>query len=281
MEVMELDDSVIEHVVQGFHIPPKPEILAEVQRLASIPNVDPAEVGRCIAKDVGLSAAILKTLNSPFYGMARTITDVTKATILLGINSVLNLVAAIKIKETMQSDSCLSLERLWDSANDIAKTMTYIGKKMKLAIPPENLHVTGLFHDCGIPALAIKHTDYVGVLKAIDNDSDLSLIQIEEARYQTNHAVIGYYIATSWGLPKTICNVIRQHHDVKALEHKTSPEFREIFACLKLAENILEKLKRFKNHPDWSLMQKPVLASLGMSDLDYQDIEEDIAEMLF
>ena len=129
---MQLEENVLERVVQGFHIPPKPEILEKVQTLAQTPNVDPADVGRCIATDVGLSASILKTLNSPFYGMARTITDVTQATVLLGINSVLNLVAAIKIKESMHGDSCISLERFWDSASDISNAMTFIGKKAKL-----------------------------------------------------------------------------------------------------------------------------------------------------
>jgi HD-like signal output (HDOD) protein len=276
---MQLEESVIDHVVQGFHIPPKPEILERVQTLAQTPNIDPAEVGQCIATDVGLSASILKTLNSPFYGMARTITDVTQATILLGTNSVLNLVAAIKIREAMQGDSCISLERFWDSASDISNAMTYIGKKANVKIPPENLHIVGLFHDCGLPAMAIKYSNYVEILKVDDNDHDSSITQIENKHYNSNHAVIGYYIASSWGLPKELCNVIRQHHDPRALEHKVTPEFRVVYACLKMACNILEKLRRFKNTRDWPIVEESVLSSLGFTDLDYQDLSEDIAEM--
>ena len=276
---MQLEEDVLEHVVQGFHIPPKPEILERVQTLAQTTNVDPAEVGQCIATDVGLSASILKTLNSPFYGMARTITDVTQATILLGINSVLNLVAAVKIREAMQGDSCISLERFWDSANDISNAMIYIGKKAQLKIPPENLHIVGLFHVCGLPAMAIKHSNYVDVLKEADNNHELSVTQVENKYYKSNHAVIGYFIASSWGLPKELCNVIRQHHDPKALEHKVSPEFRSVYSCLKMACNILEKLRRFKDTRDWPMVETSVLSSLGITDLDYQDLSEDIADM--
>ena len=78
------EENIFEQTTQGFLIPTKPEILEKVQTLAQTPNVDPALVGQCVATDVGLSATILKTLNSPFYGMARKITDVTQATILLG-----------------------------------------------------------------------------------------------------------------------------------------------------------------------------------------------------
>ena len=277
--LMLLEENVIEHVVQGFHIPPKPEILNRVQTLAQTPNIDPAEVGQCIATDVGLSASILKTLNSPFYGMARTITDVTQATILLGTNSVLNLVAAIKIREAMQGDSCISLERFWDSASDISNAMTFIGKKAKLTIPPENLHIVGLFHDCGIPAMAMKYSNYVDTLKAADSSDERSIIHIEEELYRTNHAVIGYYIASSWGLPKGLCNVILQHHDVDALESKVTQEFRGVYSCLKMACNIIEKHRRFRNSRDWPIVEESVLSSLGMTSLDYQDFEEDIEEM--
>jgi len=277
---MKLDDNVIENLFQGFHIPTKPEILEKVQNLAQTPNVDPAEVGRCIASDVGLSAAILKTLNSPFYGMARTVTDVTQATILLGVKSVLNLTAAIKIKDAMQGKSCISLERFWDSASEIANVMTYIGKKAKLTTPPEDLHIVGLFHDCGLPAMAIKFPDYVDTLKTAENNHERSIVQFEEERYNTNHTVVGYYIANSWGLPKEICSVINQHHDTQALDHKVTPEFREIYACLKLACNIMEKTRRFKNSRDWPFVESAVLHSLGMSSLEYLDIEEDIMDMV-
>ena len=273
------EENIFEQTTQGFLIPTKPEILEKVQTLAQTPNVDPALVGQCVATDVGLSATILKTLNSPFYGMARKITDVTQATILLGTNSVLNLVAAIKIKEAMQGKSCISLERFWDSANEIANAMTYIGKKTKLGIPPENLHIIGLFHDCGLPAMAIKHSNYVDILKEADENHELSITQIEDKHYNTNHAVIGYYIASSWGLPKELCNVIRQHHDPDALNHKVSPEFRAAYSCLKMACNILEQLRRFRDTRDWPSVEKTVLSSMGITDLDYQDLAEDITEM--
>lgn len=276
---MALKEDVLKHVLDGFHIPAKPEILDQVQTLAQTPNVDPAEVGRCIAKDVGLSASILKTLNSPFYGMARTITDVTQATVLLGISSVLNLVAAIKIKESMKGDSCISLDRFWDTAHDISNAMTYIGKKVGLDIPSEHLHIVGLFHDCGLAAMTIKYSNYLEIIKEAEDNHDFSITQIEEKHYNSNHATIGYYIATSWGLPKELCNVIRQHHDTGALDHKVSHEFRTIYACLKVACNMIERLERFKDTRDWPFVESAALSSLGISQLEYEDLLEDFADL--
>ncbi|MFT5717878.1 MAG: hypothetical protein ACI9T7_002076 [Oleiphilaceae bacterium] len=50
-------------------------------------------------------------------------------------------------------------------------------------------------------------------------------------------------------------------------------------ACLKMACNIVNKLRRFKGTRNWPVVKESVLSSLGMTDLDYQDLSEDIAEM--
>ena len=46
-----------------------------------------------------------------------------------------------------------------------------------------------------------------------------------------------------------------------------------------MACNIVDKLRRFKDTRDWPVVKESVLSSLGMTDLDYQDLSEDIAEM--
>lgn len=273
--MIKLDESVIKHVESGFHIPPKPEILNTIQDIANDPEGSISDIGDCVASDVGLSSAVLKTLNSPFYGMSRTISDVRQATMMLGIESIKALVASYEIRRAFTGDSCISLERFWDSAAEIANAMVFIGKRVNSNIPLENLHVTGLFHDCGLPAMSIKFPDYVDTLRQANEQPNLLLTELEEERYHCNHAVIGYYIASSWGLPKELCSVILQHHAMDALSGKVSSEFLWMYSCLKAAENLVEQTRRFKPTADWIRVGDQVLAAMGLSDLDYSDIEED------
>jgi HD-like signal output (HDOD) protein len=128
--------------------------------------------------------------------------------------------------------------------------------------------------------MAIKHANYIDTLKEADDNHALSITQIEDKYYNTSHDVIGYYIAASWGLPKELCKVIRQHHDTTALDQNVSTEFRAIYSCLKMACNIVEQLALFKDTRDWPLVKASVLDSLGLTDQDYQDLLEDIAELL-
>lgn len=53
---------------------------------------------------------------------------------------------------------------LSDVANDIANAMIFIGRKVKTKMPVEMLYTIGLFHNCGIPLLAVKYENYKNVL---------------------------------------------------------------------------------------------------------------------
>ncbi|MCJ8269126.1 MAG: HDOD domain-containing protein [Psychrosphaera sp.] len=72
------DDSL-----ESYFIPAKPEILKKIQDIMSVKEPNLFEVASLIAVDVGLSAEVLKTINSPFYGMCRTICDIKQTVLLL------------------------------------------------------------------------------------------------------------------------------------------------------------------------------------------------------
>ncbi|GAA3928481.1 HDOD domain-containing protein [Litoribacillus peritrichatus] len=280
---MQINENVIEHVIQGFHIPPKPAVLEEIQLLAKSQNADPSEIACCVASDVGLSAAILKTLNSPFYGMARSISDVKQATVMLGINSVMNLVAAYEIRKSMDGKACISFERFWDHSANIANAMVFIGKRVNPTIPLEDLHIAGLFHDCGLPAMAMKFDDYVEVLKTANERHEISLVDLEENSYRTNHTVVGYYIATSWGLPKELCNLVLRHHETSLLHKASSLDADNrlcwMFAVLKIAENISENARNGVDTRDWAFVKDDIYTFLGINEDEYKNMEEDLNEV--
>lgn len=72
------------------------------------------------------------------------------------------------------------IRAFWGSASDIATAATLIGTKIKSKVPTENLHMIGLFHDAGIPAMAMNYDDYINVLAESNRDYHVSLIEREE-----------------------------------------------------------------------------------------------------
>lgn len=273
-----LNNNEMASVISSFQIPVKPQILTEMQLLLDEVEPDIDRVAVLISNDVGLSSAILKIINSPFYGMNRKVSKIKQAVMILGLKTINGLVTALLLKSSFQGNACISLERFWDDSLDVANAMAFLGNKVKNRIPMDMLYTIGLFQNCGIPLLALKFTDYKAVLIEA-NSSGISSIELEEKKYQTNHAVLGYYIASSWHLPKEICSLILQHHESDYLSTKSGNNEQLTFAALKVAEHLVERVKRHNVSPDWEGIKECAFDILGITSIDYDDLEDEFFEL--
>lgn len=273
-----LDNEKMASVVSSFQVPVKPQILTDMQLLLDDeePNID--SIAILISNDVGLSAAILKIINSPFYGMNRKISEIKQAVMMLGLQTINGLVTALLLKSSFQGDACISLERFWDDSLDVANAMAFVGNKVKNEIPVDMLYTIGLFQNCGIPLLALKYSDYKELLIEA-NSTGVNSIALEEKKYQTNHAVLGYYVASSWNLPKELCLLILQHHQADYLSNILGNKEQLAFAVLKASENLVERVKRHNVSPDWDEVKEAALDVLGITSIDYDDLEDGFTEL--
>lgn len=276
--MFDLDEQKMQKIVSSFQIPVKPQVLTNIQRLMSEEFPDINHISHEISKDVGLSSAILKIINSPLYGMNRRISEIKQAAMMLGLKTIEGLVTALLLKQSFSGDASISLERFWDDALDTANAMHFIGDRVKSDVPVDMLFTIGLFHDCGIPLLALKYNDYKEILIRA-NDRNENPIAHEEKAYNTNHAILGYFVATSWHLPRDICQLILRHHDHTYIEQGTGDANELAYCVLKAAENLTENVKRYANSPDWPHIHRDVLSTLGISDEDYRDLVDDYMQV--
>jgi len=275
-----ITQDVIDHVSEGFSIPSMPDILIKVQSICADPNGEISELAGLITTDIGLSSAILKTINSPLYGMNRAISDIGQAVMLLGMGSVSTLIAGILIKQSFQGEAAIRFERLWDNASIVAQTMVYIGQNINDKIPPENLYTAGLFHDCGIAAMSMRFSStYLETLLLANEDHSKTQVEHEEVRHHSNHAVVGYFIASGWKLPRDICQVILNHHEADFLKFNKDNMENLVYATLKVADNIVSSLKRHQNIEGWNEIRDVCYDALGIDEHTYHDLCEDLQEL--
>lgn len=276
-----VNEQVLSDVNKSFIIPPKPQILDDLDRLAHQNEPSLMAAADIVAKDVAISSAILKIVNSPAYGLVRSIADIKQAIMFLGWNGIEALIPALKLKQMfLQKTCCISLERFWDNASEIANVNMIVGQRVKNKIPVEYLYTLGLFHDCGIVPMAIKYDDYVNVLHGSNRSSKESLVDIEDRVYGANHAIIGYYLASSWHLPRDICQLILRHHDLSLLEDTSDPNQQLCFCVLKLSESIVNSILRDEKIKDWERLEPFILKKLNMSEDEYIDLQEEVIDYL-
>jgi HD-like signal output (HDOD) protein len=281
-KTIKVDDKVLADIKRGFSVPARPELLIKLQNLMTQPDPELNTIADVIALDVATSATILKTVNSPLYGLARTISDIKGSVRYLGMQGVYNLVTSCLLKQefSQQKNSAIALDQFWQNSTNIANAAVFINKQLKQPIANEKLFSLGLFHDCGIPVMALKYSNYQTCLMQAFNSPDQTLPKIEEALYGINHATLGYFVASSWRLPKDICQLILRHHERNFLDKLTGSKVQLAFAILKLAENISYRHLYFTDCADWSFIGNSVLTLLELDEYLYQDLLEDLSELL-
>ncbi len=84
----DLTQEQIQKVLQGIAIPPQPQIMVDLQMEQMSPDCSISAIADLIGQDIGLAGSILKTVNSPFYGLSNKITSINQAVNLLGVKSV-------------------------------------------------------------------------------------------------------------------------------------------------------------------------------------------------
>ena len=85
-------------------LPPLPNSVVRIQEMCINSETDIDELSRVIEHDPMLSANILKSVNSPLYGMSKEISSVPQAIMLFGISMIRGFAAASAIKKALSID---------------------------------------------------------------------------------------------------------------------------------------------------------------------------------
>ena len=282
----ELSPEQIQQALQGISVPPQPQIMVDLQMEQYMPDPDLEAISRLIAQDPGLSGALLKIVNSPHYGLTNKIASIKRAVTLLGCRTVINLINAQSIKGEMCDETIVTLNRFWDSAQDVAMTSMTLAKRTGSQAVDE-AYALGLFHDCGIPLMLKRFPDYMRVLEQgyANAGTGSRVVDTENRHFNTNHAVVGYYTAKSWRLPVHLTEAIANHHNALAIfsdDSSRNSQLKNLLAILKMAEHICASHKVLGNQREdheWNSISHLVLDYIGLSEYDFENLKESIREL--
>lgn len=101
-------------------LPPLPASVVRIQELCMSSDTNIDELTRVIENDPMLSANILKSVNSPLYGMSKEISSIPQAVMLFGISMIRGFAAANAIKKAVVID----LSPYGKTIDDVSRTST-------------------------------------------------------------------------------------------------------------------------------------------------------------
>ncbi|MEI6703475.1 MAG: HDOD domain-containing protein [Deltaproteobacteria bacterium] len=282
MAELELIDQEIERVALSIGIPPCPGILLELSEETKKEEPDFAKVEKLVSRDVGLSATLLKTINSPFYGLRNKISSVSQAVGLLGLSMLSSTISGLVLRNVFSGKDQVSMERFWDSSAKFAMATTVIAKKIT-GLNKEDAYTYGLFQNCGIPILIQKFPDYKQTLDKANNSSEDKFTDIEDEAHGTDHATIGYLMTKSWNLPEMTINAVRFHHEYTVLSEsqtKLTTESLNLVALGLLADRAVQVSSGMNFSLEWTKGGALALAQLGITDVEFGDICEEVTDLM-
>jgi HD-like signal output (HDOD) protein len=205
------------------------ELIAKMEYLPSIPSLfqDMTEelqedepnleaVGAIIAKDIALTAKLLKLVNSAFFGLSRQVSSPTEAVSFLGFQTIKDLVLTVKAFASFEGHQAgpISFPGLWNHSLQVAAAAREIaaaqcgGRRLM-----EESFTAGMLHDIGKLALAANLPEQYATVFEAAKKLGLSLHATEEAAFGAHHADIGGYLLSLWGLPAQVVSAISLHHE--------------------------------------------------------------------
>ena len=283
MSVTPPDAESLEKLLKGIKIPPAPAILLKLSNALQKDHPELAEIGKIIQLDASLSGLMLKTVNSPMFGLSNKVNSISHAISLLGIPYTVNIAMGLVLRQTMDQPKN-NLPRFWDSPSNIALLAAKITSQI-LPCSIDEAYLLGLFHNAGHTLINQKSDGYADFLSQNSNHPDFSITQLENERYQFDHATLGYYLAVSWGIPDDLNQIILNHHDVEGfLDETTFFEDKNcqtaLMATLKMAEHFDLLHSGVTEDHEWNRIKDLVLGYLGLSEFDYQDLKMELLDCL-
>ncbi len=261
----ELDRALASGPLRDIAIPPCPELLVALRREMDKDDPDPQTVADIAARDVAMSASLIRTANSPYYARSRAVTSVGEALSLLGLRLSEKLLTAFLTRHSIRVTSPL-LEHFWDTSTRRALAMAHIARQL-YGVEPDLAYTCGLFCHVGIPILMQGVRGYAGTLTEALARQDRSFTETENAAHKTDHAVVGALVARTWRLPTPICQAVRVHHDFTVLSDiSVPPEVRMLVAMGLVAEHLVGLHEGVGTQSEWALHGPACRACLAIDE---------------
>lgn len=259
-------------------LPPLPAVVARIMQTVNNPDTSAEDLNRLISMDQGLSSKVLRIVNSAYYGFPKRISTLTNAIVILGYNTVRNLVLGVSAFGLLSQKSMpygLNRTQFWEHSVAVAVGGTFLAKKRlpKLRSAPEEAFIGGLLHEIGALFLDSYFPVQYAVAMAFAAREGKTAREAESMVLGIDHVTVGRRIAEHWNFPPHLVAIIGGHHD-PARQYEHFDLVATVHVCDWLAWEIGHKPSEYTQRKD---MEPEVVQWLGFSEADMIWAKEEMA----
>lgn len=210
-------DELVKDVRTLFSLP---DIYFQLNEMIADPRFSLEDIGRVIAKDPGLSARLLKVVNSALYGFQSRIDTIPRAIAVVGIDDLYNLVVATCVVDRFGgiASDLVDMVDFWTQSIHCA-VLSRLLARGSAVLHADRLFLAGLLHDIGSLVMYQQMPQQAEqVLLACDHDRRLRA-GFEQQIIGFTHADVGRALLQLWKLPDSLSEVVGCYRTPEAAQH--------------------------------------------------------------
>ena len=177
------------------------------------PNASASDLSKIISNDIGLTARVLKLVNSSYYGFPKQISTIQQAITILGFTTIKGIILSASIFKMFspKGNQPFDYKKFWKHSLLVATASRILANKINIATK-DDIFAAAFLHDIGKIIFAQYDWENYSKILKYENLSEEEYLKQEERLCGLNHCEIANMVAYSWNLPEIFCDIITYHH---------------------------------------------------------------------
>ncbi len=231
-----------------------PAIHRELVTALERPTASVADVTAIVARDPASCAKIFQLVNSAYFGAGQQPTSVEHAVASLGVE---RLRYILRTASVFSADSSPAIEEIQQSSAHAAK----LAGRLLPGRLGDTAYVAALLHDVGRAVIALELPADHRVIVETATAKRRPALDVERERLGVGHAEVGAQLLELWGLPRSLADVVRFHHDPGS----APLELRQLAAVVHVADALTDSSCRPGLEPGGDAIDLASLERAGLA----------------
>jgi len=198
--------ALVGRIVGAKPFPESARRLAQLTR-ADVIRIEP--VVQVLERDPGLSARLLRLVNSAGYALRQRCTSVRHAATLVGTDRLHQIATTAAVLDLFRAEGSMAV-RIVEHSTYVGAFCRYFGAY--LGQPVDDLFTAGFLHDLGkLMLLETEGGTYVRMLEEVGFEADRVHV-LERERFGFDHAMLAGHVLSAWSIPDPIPKIVALHH---------------------------------------------------------------------
>ena len=195
---------------------PVPPIAAQIMALTQDPDSSMSQIADLIRNDPALTANLLRTCNSVFYGLSRHVDSVREAITLVGLDHIVRLVLLNSLSSNFKKEQIggygLGEGELWRHAVTSAHVAGILADRFGESRNKHLIFTAALVKDIGKLILGRFVAFSFEQINILVQSHGNSFNDAEQKVIGMNHEELGAMVARKWNFSPKLIYIIRHHH---------------------------------------------------------------------